>query len=165
MLQDLYLAEITNSIGKSIPNPTAFSDVKVFITKYYPPFHLRYRLFSKYGAKRISRAQISNTKFLMCVRASMLNYIISISRKMSFEGGILVYSFWSGYKEDKDMKVFLAKCESLGLKVVMLHTSGHADQDTIRALIAHTNPGKIIPVHTENAAWFDEYQLGPGGAL
>jgi len=32
MLQDLYLAEITNSIGKSIPNPTAFSDVKVFMS-------------------------------------------------------------------------------------------------------------------------------------
>ncbi|MBK5262583.1 MAG: hypothetical protein JJE17_08445 [Peptostreptococcaceae bacterium] len=165
MLQDLYLAEITGSIGMSIPNPTGFSDAKVFITKYYPPFHLRYRLFSKYGAKKISKTQISKTNFLMCVRASMLNYIVSLSKKMSFEGGILVYSFWSGYKEEQGMKAFLAKCESLGLKVITLHTSGHADHDTIRALIAHTNPDRIIPVHTENAAWFDEFQLGPGGAL
>ena len=165
MLQDLYLAEITNSIGGSIPNPTGFSDVKVFITTYNLLFYFRYKLFRKYEVNKISKAQISKTKFLMCVRASMLNYIVSLSRKMSFEGGILVYSFWSGYKEEKGMKVFLAKCENLGLKVITLHTSGHADQDTLRALIAHTNPGKIIPVHTENAAWFDEFQLGPGGAL
>jgi len=165
MLQDLYLAEITNSIRKSIPNPTGFPDVKVFITTYNLLFYFKHKLFRKYEVNKISKAQISKTKFLMCVRVSMLNYIVSLSSKMSFEGGILVYSFWSGYKEEKGMKVFLAKCETLGLKVVTLHTSGHADQDTIRALIAHTNPDKIIPVHTENAAWFDEFQLGPGGAV
>jgi mRNA degradation ribonuclease J1/J2 len=38
--------------------------------------------------------------------------------------------------------------------VVELHTSGHADADTFKRLIAHVNPGEIIPVHTENAAWF-----------
>lgn len=35
-----------------------------------------------------------------------------------------------------------------------MDTSGHADADTIKRLIAHVNPTEIIPVHTENAAWF-----------
>ncbi|MDD3888791.1 MAG: MBL fold metallo-hydrolase RNA specificity domain-containing protein [Syntrophomonadaceae bacterium] len=52
------------------------------------------------------------------------------------------------------MKAFLKCCEDLGLEIITLHTSGHADPDTIKELIGHTNPTKIIPIHTENADWF-----------
>lgn len=153
-LEDLYLAEITNAIGGSIPNPNGFLDVKAFIAKAYPKEHSRYRLFSKYGANKISKAQIERSKFVMCVRVSMLNYIKSLSKKMQLEGGLLIYSFWSGYREQLAMKEFLKECENLGLKIVTEHTSGHADADTIKRLIEHTNPLKIIPVHTENVEWF-----------
>lgn len=73
---------------------------------------------------------------------------------MSFKDGLLIYSFWSGYKEKPEMKAFLKCCEDLGLEIITLHTSGHADPDTIKELIGHTNPTKIIPIHTENADWF-----------
>ena len=85
---------------------------------------------------------------------SVKHYIKSLSEKMSFDNGLLVYSFWCGYKEQPDMKEFLKCCENLGLDIKTLHTSGHADPDTIKQLINHTNPTKIVPVHTENAAWF-----------
>ena len=155
-LEDLYLSEITSSIGGSIPNPSidGFSDVRVFLTKGYAKDHYRYQLFDKYQMKKISKAQISKSFFMMAVRSSMLRYIKSLSEKMSFENGILIYSFWSGYKQQAEMKVFLDGCESLGLKVVTLHTSGHADKDTILRLIKYTQPKKIISVHTENAQWF-----------
>ena len=68
---------------------------------------------------------------------------------MSFENGVLVYSFWSGYRETENMKSFLDECEKLGLEIVTLHTSGHADYASIKKLVETVNPTEIIPIHTE----------------
>ena len=74
---------------------------------------------------------------------------------MNFNGGLLVYSMWSGYQQQPAMSRFIKECEDMGLRSVTLHTSGHADPDTIRVLIDKVQPTEIIPVHTENAGWFD----------
>lgn len=86
----------------------------------------------------------------------MLSFLKSLSKKMSFENGLLIYSFWSGNKNDEKMKAFLSECEAMGLKIETLHTSGHADENAVRKLIDTVNPDVIIPVHTENAERFKE---------
>lgn len=141
-LEDLYMADITSAIGGSIPNPS-FNDVYTFITN-----PSRYEHLLKYP-HRIGKEGISKMSFVMCVRTSMLEYLKGLAKMMTFENGVLVYSFWSGYKETDEMKTFLAECEKLGLTVVTLHTSGHADYDTIKRLVETVNPTEIIPVHTE----------------
>lgn len=141
-LEELYMAEITSTIGGSIPNP-AFSDVYAFITS-----PSRHEGLKKY-VHRMGKDRIARTPFVMCVRTSMLRYMKSLATKMSFKNGILVYSFWSGYKETDDMKFFLSECESLGLEIVTLHTSGHADYESIKRLVKTVNPTEIIPIHTE----------------
>lgn len=141
-LEELYMADITSAIGDSIPNPE-FSDVYAFITS-----PTRYEGLKKY-AHRMGKDRIAKTSFVMCVRASMLRYIKSLSKLMSFENGLLIYSFWNGYKEAEDMKIFLSQCESMGLKIVTLHTSGHADYNSIKKLVETVNPSEIIPIHTE----------------
>ena len=145
-LQELFMAELATAAGKSIPNP-AFDDVYAFITN-----PKRYDTLTKY--RRIGKDGIAKSRFVMCVRSSMLRYMQSLSEQMNFDGGLLIYSMWSGYRKQPEMEAFLCACEDMGLKVVELHTSGHADADTIKRLIAHVNPTEIIPVHTENAAWF-----------
>ncbi len=146
-LEELYMAEITSAIGGSIPNPD-FSEVYTFITN-----PKRYETLSKYNHK-VGKEFISKSHFVMCVRNSMLSYLKSLSNEMSFEDGVLVYSFWSGYKDTDDMKAFLQECENLGLEIVTLHTSGHADRETIKQFIKTVNPKKLIPVHTESAEEF-----------
>jgi ribonuclease J len=141
-LQELYMADIATAAGSSIPNP-AFNDVYAFITS-----GTRHEGLKKYS-HRMGRDRIAKTHFAMCVRTSMLQYIKDLSKKMSFEDGVLVYSFWSGYKETEDMKHFLSECENLGLKIVTLHTSGHADYESIKKLVNTVNPDEIIPIHTE----------------
>lgn len=89
-LEDLYLAEITNAIGGSIPNPLGFTDVNVFVTRPYHSEHNRYQLFSGYGQKRIGKARIAKERFVMCVRSSMLNYLKSLNKLLSFENGLLI---------------------------------------------------------------------------
>lgn len=71
---------------------------------------------------------------------------------------ILFYSMWSGYKQKCDVAVFLDYMRSKGATAIDLHTSGHADANTIDALVADVKPKDIIPVHTENAGWFDRYE-------
>jgi ribonuclease J len=136
------MADITSAIGGSIPNP-AFTDVYAFITSA-----TRYEGLKKYS-HRIGKDRIVKQPFVMCVRTSMLRYLQGLSKKMDFQDGLLVYSFWSGYRENDDMKHFLAACKSLGLKIVTLHTSGHADYASIKRLVDTVNPDEIIPIHTE----------------
>jgi len=147
-LQDLYLASITTTIGGRIPNPS-FSDVYVFRTTYKRHSqHLTY-------PRRIGIKGISKQHFVMCVRTSMLRYFKSLSKQVSFQDGLLIYSLWEGYKDTIEMQTFLNECEVLGLKIISCHTSGHADERAINQLINHCNPKKIIPVHTLNPEWFN----------
>ena len=59
--------------------------------------------------------------------------------------------------ENTEMYDFLEFMKNRGVKLHILHTSGHADEMTIDALIKVVNPKIIIPVHTENAEWFNKY--------
>ena len=122
----------------------------VFLTRAYDKDHFRYQLFDKYGSRKIAKEKLVRRRFVMCIRATMLRYLQSLREKMSFEGGLLVYSFWSGYKSQPEMRSFLEQCEQMGLRIVTLHTSGHADEAAIRRLIETVHPEAIIPVHTEN---------------
>lgn len=44
------------------------------------------------------------------------------------------------------------------MQIKWYNTSGHADSQTIDRLIQDVKPKRIIPVHTENAEWFDRYK-------
>ena len=148
-LEEVYMADIAAAAGQSVPNP-AFDDVYAFIT-----LPSKFKALSKYK-RRAGKTFISMKPFVMCVRNSMLRYLQSLAGKMSFENGLLVYSVWSGYRETESMKSFLSECEKLGLRIVTLHTSGHADEDTIKKLIETVKPKELIPIHTENAERFRE---------
>lgn len=148
-LEDAYMAGIAASAGSSIPNPD-FDDVYAFITS-----PSRYDMLGKFKHKA-GKSFISKRRFVMCVRSSMIGYLKSLSEIFSFSNGLLVYSFWSGYREADSMKVFLRECENMGLKVAALHTSGHADEETIKRLIETVQPKALIPIHTENASKFKE---------
>lgn len=145
-LEELFMAEIATAAGKNIPNPS-FNDVYAFITDPQ-----NYEALAKY--RRIGKDGIARKRFVMCIRKSMLHYLRSLSKEVSFENGLLIFSIWSGYRKQPEMESFLRSCEEMGLRIVELHTSGHADAGTIMRLIDHVNPGEIIPVHTENASWF-----------
>lgn len=149
-LQDLYAAEVSHAAGKSIPNPADFSGVRAFTTGG------RYELLNgKYHKTKIGKAGIAKRKFVMCVRSSMQCYLEGLSKLISFEGGLLFYSMWDGYKQKEEIAGFLRFMQNKGVRIVDLHTSGHADAATIDALIQDVAPRYILPVHTENAGWFE----------
>lgn len=154
-LQDLYTAGITSIVGGTIPNPHSFRDVRVFMIENKDEAHDQ---LLQYGWKRIGIKGIARKPFMMIVRTSFMNYLERLSNEVSFEDAILFYSLWSGYQDQKSMKEFLEFMKGKGVKIVPLHTSGHADARAIDQLIQHTKPRIIVPVHTENAAWFQRYE-------
>lgn len=153
-LEDVYTANITTVAGNNIPNPKDFKNVRVFLTV---PTEKNYSILNKYKDKKISRKEISKRKFIMCIRSSMENYLEKLSQEISFKGGILFYSMWKGYLENDGIKRFINFMKGKSVDIILLHTSGHADIKTIDALIEKTKPEYIIPVHTENAKWFEKY--------
>ena len=152
-LLDTYAGQITATIGGNIPNPRTFSNVRIFLTNQD-----KYEILKNYPQNKIDRKGIANKNFMMCVRASMKKYLEKYPEGFSFEGCTMFYSMWEGYKKQENMKEFLKFMEEKGVKIISLHTSGHADEKDFDKLIKKIEPKIIIPVHTENSEWFKKYE-------
>ena len=129
-LLDTYAGQITATIGGNIPNPRTFSNVKIFQTS-----SRKHEILENYKKNKISRDKIANSSFLMCVRASMKKYLEKYPEEFSFEGCTMFYSMWEGYKKQENMKEFLEFMKEKGVKIISLHTSGHADEKDFDKLI------------------------------
>lgn len=147
-LEDIYTADITSSLNMTTEN------TRVFMTGG----DKQYEKLQKYSDIKIGKNEIAKTPFIMCVRSSMNNYLSKLNELISFEDGVLFYGMWKGYLEKPQTKEFVDFMEGKGVKTHVLHTSGHADSVTIDKLIKDVKPKRIIPVHTENAKWFDKYK-------
>ena len=132
---------------ENIPNPLTFSGCYTYLKskqsneKYQEVKHT-------YESKLIGRKEIAQKrKFVMQIHSGMLGYLQKMAQERSLEGSLLIYSMWQGYKEG--MEEFLDGVKALGIKMVDLHVSGHADRQTIGKLIRKTCPKEIIMVHCE----------------
>ncbi|MBE6992753.1 MAG: MBL fold metallo-hydrolase [Ruminococcaceae bacterium] len=148
LLQDIYTAQIAKSCDVLSPK------ARVFMTGG----DKQYEQLQVFNDAKIGKHQIAKTPFLMCIRQSMKNYLSKLNDLVSFEDGVLFYGMWKGYMEQSEMQEFLGFMVAKGVKVHILHTSGHADAFTIDQIIEKVCPQIIIPVHTENAEWFYKYR-------
>ena len=148
LLQDIYTAQIAKSCD------VLSNKARVFMTGG----DKQYEQLQQFSTRKIGKYEISKTPFLMCIRQSMKNYLSKLNDLVSFEDGVLFYGMWKGYMEQPEMKEFLDWMASKGVKVHILHTSGHADSLTIDRIVKVTAPKTIIPIHTENAKWFEKYE-------
>ena len=153
-LEDLYTAGILSSVGKDVPAPGT-NGVRVFMIGGRDT----HEALMKYDECKIGQRAIAKADFLMCIRPSMIKTLKKINELRSFENGVIFYSMWKGYQEREYMKDFLEYMRSTGVKIHTLHTSGHADIETIDRLVEKAAPKMIIPVHTENPKWFEKYGI------
>lgn len=153
-LEDIYTASVATAAGSDIPQPNGKYPARVFTTGG----DRQYELLQQFGAAKIGKKAIAKQPFVMCVRPSMKSYLSKLNELCSFEDGVLFYAMWKGYLEQPSMQTFVDFMESKGVRLHMLHTSGHADAQTIDRLVSAVCPKVIVPVHTENASWFDRYK-------
>jgi ribonuclease J len=81
------------------------------------------------------------------------SYIDRLLNNMDCEHASVIYSMWDGYLEEEYNPRGYHRFEKLTnderVNFVKIHTSGHATPDDLKAFIEANNPGKVIPVHTE----------------
>jgi len=102
----------------------------------------------KYVPKKIEKkAIISNpSDYVLLVRTSMIRDL----KSMNVKDGNLIYSMWSGYKDQPKTQEFIDLFIGNNFKIVDMHTSGHADVETLKEYANAINPILIIPIHTNN---------------
>jgi ribonuclease J len=120
------------------------------------PYRLTTNLFKrgygsvarKFSKQKISKDEISEnpSNYVVLVRPSM---IIDLER-INAASGNLIYSMWEGYKEKIETKQFLDWLKSKNFTICDIHTSGHADIDTLKEFADTLAPKSIIPIHTFN---------------
>ncbi|MBN1971051.1 MAG: MBL fold metallo-hydrolase [Candidatus Delongbacteria bacterium] len=151
---DVYTANVLETLSDfaGLPSPLkGFSNLKVLF-----PNRLTTSLFksghgdlaNKFSKSKITKDEISKnpSSFVLLVRPSMksdLNKIIT-------DSGNLIYSMWEGYKEQTTTKEFIDWLKSKNFTIYDIHTSGHADSDTLKELADNLAPKAIIPIHTFN---------------
>lgn len=151
-VEDIFIANIAILTKPSIPNPITFDHVytyvpqnrylskdKDFIKKYVEPFNQKNAI-----------SKIFYNDYVMNVRTSMISDLKKFKEKGLINNACLIYSMWEGYKKKTEFKSFLDKVSELGIDIVDLHTSGHADILAIKKVIEQLRPSIVIPIHTIN---------------
>jgi len=102
----------------------------------------------KFTSKKIDKDDIINnpSDYVLLIRQSMERDL----KSMNVKDGNLIYSIWSGYKDQPKTKEFIEFFEGNNFNVIDMHTSGHADVETLKEYANAINPKMIIPIHTNN---------------
>lgn len=157
LLENAYMAGIADASDDiSIPRPGRDKDVRAFT---FEPLRDQYPLFNRWShGRKISTEQLSNKRYVMCLRATARaeRYLVKLNDMQPLIGSTLIYSMWKGYMEQPAVRKFLQQAETLGIRIISLHTSGHASEAAVRKLIEMVDPVRIFPVHTEHREWFIE---------
>jgi len=154
---DVYVATILKELSQfaKIPFPSKdFKNLKVIF-----PFFTSRRLKNEGNEKilyqfknyKITKEEISERadKVVMIVRPSMQKDLENINE---IEGGNLIYSMWEGYLKKADTQKFIDYLTNLRFAVHKIHTSGHADTETLKQMVEAINPKNVVPIHTFNGS-------------
>jgi ribonuclease J len=150
---DFYIANVLKELSEfgAIPYPSKnFPEVKVFF-----PYRLS-RMISNQGNQqllyqfknfKITKEQIDKQfdKIVMVVRPSMLKDLDYLNK---LENGVFIYSMWNGYKKEKTTREFINFLINKGMTEIQVHTSGHADQESLKRMVDILKPKNIVPIHT-----------------
>ena len=72
----------------------------------------------------------------------------SITFSNFFAGATFIYSLWEGYLQDDSLQKMMRFIKEKNMKFYQVHTSGHAEIDTLKKVVRKLKPGEIIPIHT-----------------
>jgi ribonuclease J len=126
------------------------------VAQEYGQRHTKLYTFDKvltYGDNLLSK--LTERGFCMLVRAN--DYFHKIMQQFDPSQSFVLYSLWKGYLQDESsrLKAFLN-----GYEWQYLHTSGHADRETLEEVIRTVAPRMgILPIHGERPDLFASMQL------
>jgi len=150
---DVYTATVLKILSEfaALPYPSrGFNDIKVIF-----PYFLCKRLSNdnnetilyQFRNYKITKEEISINKhnIVMTVRPSMK---FDLEHMPNIDAGNFVYSLWEGYLQKDYTKKFIDYLKERQFRVFSVHTSGHADIDTLKKMTDAIKPKCIVPIHT-----------------
>lgn len=160
LVVDVYVATILKELSRfaNIPFPSdSFKNVKV-IFPYYTSRRLKNggneQILYQFKNYKITKEEIGqqSDKIVMIVRPSMQK---DIDRITGIDGGNMIYSMWEGYLLKSDTRKFMDYLTNRKFEIYKIHTSGHADTETLKQMVEAIKPKHIVPIHTFSG---NEYQ-------
>lgn len=151
-LQDLYTAHIAVAANQAMPNPVGWVGVKAYLTTGYKPEHPRFKMYTE--LPRMSKTTIEAQKFVMSIRPTMKKYMKTLAQSIPMKHGLLINALPDESAGSPDVQAFLSFAVKLGLEVVTLRASGHANALALKTLIDVAKPTKLVPLRGQTAAWF-----------
>ena len=88
----------------------------------------------------------------MLVRPSALSYL----EKLSIRHIRLIKSIWGGYWNEPNTERFRDWVEEHCEAVKDIHSSGHADTQSLQRLVEYIHPQTIVPIHTDAPKQFSD---------
>ncbi|MBA7532478.1 Ribonuclease J [subsurface metagenome] len=154
LVVDVYTANVLETLSEfaRLPSPLkGFPILRVLFPHYLTTKLVNSghnNLVYKFKGKRMPKEEISSSPsdYVVIVRPSMRKDL----GKISTTKGNLIYSMWEGYKLHDSTRTFLDWLKSKNFTIHDIHTSGHADPETLKELADTLSPVIIIPIHTFN---------------
>lgn len=150
-IEDIFTANITLNIGDNIPNPKFENNkVSVWVPQAYTKKAKEFKQKYIEPLKEYNNVENVYNDYAMMVKTSMYDDIKLLYDKGKITNACLVYSMWEGYLDKPEMKEFVERVKGLGIDFKIIHTSGHADLETIKLVSDILKPNKLIAIHTTN---------------
>ena len=162
-IQHLSTANVAKELP-NIPNPISFDDCYTYLPRAVSESKHK-KIKETYKDKLLSRSQITKMdNFVMQITSSMKGYLKKVKDEGRWLDSVAIFSMWEGYKKEMyDVLSLFDSSENVvvitngmvsvlmendGLNVIDMHTSGHADKQSIKKLMYSVSPKEIIYVHT-----------------
>ncbi len=145
---DVYVAKVLKELSKyaGIPYPSdTFNNIKVIFS--VATNKIDKEILYEFTDFKIKREEIDNqcSNIVMVVRPSMKR---NLDKMDKIDGGNFIYSMWEGYLQKAYTKNFIDYLQNRQFTFFSLHTSGHADTQTLKKMVEAIKPKKIVPIHT-----------------
>jgi ribonuclease J len=157
-----YVLELVHASNEKIPSIKTHPNLMVYF-----PHRLTSLLIDKdeklvyglrRGASKLVKGDLSvnPSKYVVLFRPNLLG---DLGRYINNTKVCLTTSIWAQYWEQdkpemKRLKEWLATKPELRKRLSDIHTSGHADVESLQEIVEHIQPKAIIPIHTEHSDSF-----------
>ena len=145
------LAEVAQ-LNPKIPTVTTAEQMKVYFTYYLTkrllernPESYIYSLEPRKNKVSYNDFMTKPKRYVMLVRPTTLSYL----EKLSIRHIRLIKSIWGGYWDEPNIERFRSWIEEHCEAVKDIHSSGHADTQSLQRIVEFVRPKTIIPIHTD----------------
>ena len=152
---DPYIANVLAAVAQlnpKIPTVTTAEQMKVYfpprlterLTQRNQPQYI-FSLNPKQNKVSYDDFARSPEKYVMLVRPTTLTYL----QRIKVPHICLVKSIWNGYWDEPSTERFRDWVEEHCKAVKDIHSSGHADTQSLQRIVEFVRPKTIVPIHTD----------------